>query len=286
MRQRLILTVCLCTLGLFAKAQYDASGLEKLNWKLSCQAYTFNRFTFEETLTKLNEIGVKYIEIYPNQRINAQSDETTHFKGGKERAKRLKAMLDAKKIQVLSYGVVSPGKEEEWIELFDFAKELGISFIISEPPYNLLDLVEKLADKYNIRVALHNHPMPTAYWEPEITLAKLEGRSSKLGVCADIGHFVRSGLCPVESVKKLRNRIFCFHMKDINQFGIRDAHDLPWGTGQCNIPGVLNVARTLGTKAGLFFTIEYEYNWEKSQPEVKESVDYFQRVTHWMTAEY
>lgn len=286
MKQRFFFLLWVCLISYPVLARYNDSGSEKLNWKLSCQAYTFNRFTFVETLDKLQEMGVKYVEIYPNQRISSQSEETTHFSGGKERARKLKELLKAKNIQVLSYGVASPGKDSDWIELFEFAKELEIPVIISEPPYHLLDLVESLADKYNIKVAIHNHPTPTAYWEPEILLSKLQGRSSRLGICADIGHFVRSGICPVEAVNKLRNRIICFHMKDINQFGVREAHDLPWGTGLCNIPGVLNVARTLGVKAGLFFTIEYEYNWERSQPEVQESVDYFYRLTHWMTAEY
>lgn len=286
MKQRFFLVLFVVVASLSASAQYDGSGLEKLNWKLSCQAYTFNRFTLTEALDKMNQVGVKFVEIYPNQRISPQSEETTHFSGGKERATKIKNLLKSKNIQVLSYGVISPGKEADWIQLFEFAKELGVQVIISEPPYHLLDLVESLADKYNIKVALHNHPMPTAYWEPEIILSKLKGRSSKLGICADVGHFVRSGICAVEAIEKLRSRIFCFHMKDVNQFGQRDAHDLPWGTGLCNIPGVLDVARTLGTKAGLFFTIEYEYNWEKSQPEVKESVDYFHRLTHWMTADY
>lgn len=286
MKPRTFFALLMVISCLSASAQYDAGGLQKLNWKLSCQAYTFNRFTLTEALDKMTEMGIKYAEIYPGQRISSQSDETTHFSGGQERARKIKELLQSRNIQVLSYGVVSAGNESEWIQLFEFAKELGIQVIISEPPYHLLDLVESLADKYNIRVALHNHPTPTPYWDPEITLAKLKGRSSKLGVCADIGHFVRSGISPVEAIRNLRNRIFCFHMKDINQFGQRDAHDIPWGTGLCNIPGVLDVARTLGRDASLFFTIEYEYNWENSQPEVKESVDYFHRLTHWMTADY
>ncbi|MCD7915612.1 MAG: hypothetical protein LUG96_10450 [Tannerellaceae bacterium] len=59
-------------------------------------------------------------------------------------------------------------------------------------------------------------------------LSRLKGRSSNLGVCADIGHFVRSGIASTEAVKQLRNRIICLHMKDVNQYGIRVAHDMPW----------------------------------------------------------
>ena len=33
-----------------------------------------------------------------------------------------------------------------------------------------------------------------------------EGRSDRIGACADIGHWYRSGLVPVECLKKLQGR--------------------------------------------------------------------------------
>ena len=37
-----------------------------------------------------------------------------------------------------------------------------------------------------------------------------------MGSCADIGHWVRSGLQPVECVKILKGRIMSSHMKDLH----------------------------------------------------------------------
>ncbi|MCC8096484.1 MAG: hypothetical protein LIP05_14830 [Tannerellaceae bacterium] len=42
----------------------------------------------------------------------------------------------------------------------------------------------------------------------------------------------------------------------------------------------------MGVKSNTFFTIEYEYNWHHSLPKIRESIDYFYRITHWMTANY
>jgi len=267
-------------------AQYTSEGMTKLNWRLSCQAYTFREFTLEETLRKLNTLGIEHIEIYPNQPIGEGIEGTTTYKMDKQKRQQLKELLQKYGIKPLSYGVVSPEKEEDWKELFEFAKELNIPVLISEPNYHLLDLVEQLADQYKIKVAIHNHAAPTKYWDPEIILSKLKGRSHNLGVCADIGHFVRSGIPATEAVNRLRNRIICLHLKDVNQSGIRAAHDLPWGKGNCDIPGVLRIIEELGVKSNTFFTIEYEYNWHNSMPEIRESIDYLYRVTHWMTAGY
>lgn len=143
-----------------------------------------------------------------------------------------------------------------------------------------------MVDEFNVKLAIHNHPAPSPYFSPEIILSNLKGRSSRIGVCADIGHFVRSGISSLDAIRDLRNRIICLHLKDLNSWGVRDAHDVPWGTGVCDIPGVLNIVRTLGAKANLFMTTEYEYNWKKSQPEVAESIQYLYRVTHSMLEKY
>lgn len=283
--KKIIILLVFIGLSVHLPAQYDAVSLNDLNWKLSCQAYTFKEFSFMETLDKLNQLGIRYVEIYPNQVLGDGTSRTTNYKN-KGIASELKKLLKSKNIEVLSYGVVTPKSEADWKELFSFAKELGISTLISEPSYVQLDLVEKLADVYNIKVAIHNHPAPTSYFDPEIILSKLKGRSSKIGVCADIGHFVRSGISSLEAVQKLRNRIICLHMKDLNKRGDRSAHDVPWGTGICNIPGVLNIMKTLGPKSGLFMTIEYEYNWKESQPEVAESIEFFYRLIYSMTKMY
>ena len=49
---------------------------------------------------------------------------------------------------------------------------------------------------------------------------------------------MRSGLNPVECLKKLEGRLISFHFKDLNKAG-GDAHDVPWGTGACNVPAML-----------------------------------------------
>jgi sugar phosphate isomerase/epimerase len=43
------------------------------------------------------------------------------------------------------------------------------------------------------------------------------GRGKRIGACCDTGHWVRSGLHPVECLKKLEGRILGFHLKDVAQ---------------------------------------------------------------------
>lgn len=258
-------------LTLAAQAQQEIPS----GWKLGSQAYTFRLFSLEETLEKLNSIGVRYVELYPGQKITKTGDATTHFSASQADKDKIKSLLQQYDIEAVAYGVASPS-DEEWPDLFAFAKEMGIGILTTEPRPNQFDLIEKLAIEHQIKIALHNHPLPSLYWHPEVPLRFLEGRSELMGVCADIGHWVRSGLDPVASLRKPEGRIISLHMKDLNKAGVRDAHDIPWGTGTCNVAGVLHELNRQGFEG--VFSAEYEHNWENNLPEVKESMDYFKRV--------
>ena len=277
-----ILMFCLNSQGQ-AVNTFDDSALEKLEWKLAVQAWTFRLFTLEETLDKLNELGIKYIELYPRQEIGAGIEGTTAYDADENTRKKIKELLDKKGIKAINYGVVGGNSEEEWNQIFAFAADMGIETIVSEPMARFIDHIESLCDKYNIRLAIHNHPKPTRYWHPDIVASVMAARSNRIGVCGDIGHWVRSGLNPVECVSQLQGKFISFHFKDLNDFGVRSAHDVPWGTGNSNVAGVMHELKKQGYKGS--FSIEYEHNWENSMPEIAESIAYFYRVAHWLVQE-
>lgn len=43
--------------------------VEKQGWHLSMQSYTFHLFTVAESLDKTEELGLRFIEIYPGQKM-------------------------------------------------------------------------------------------------------------------------------------------------------------------------------------------------------------------------
>ena len=246
----------------------------ELDWKLGAQAYTFKNFTFAEALDKLNQVGVSYVEAYPGQEIGGGIEGTMHYNMDRATRETVKKLLKSRGIELMAYGVVSGRNEEEWKKLFQFAKEMGIEIITSEPNPEHLDLVNKLAGENNVTVSIHNHPKPSRYWNPDTVLNALEGRKN-LGATADVGHWVRSGLDPVESLKKYEGKIVSLHFKDLNEKS-REAHDVPWGTGISNVPAMLQELKRQDFEG--LFSIEYEHNWDNSLPEVKKSVQYFNQL--------
>ena len=83
---------------------------------------------------------------------------------------------------------------------------------------------------------------------------------------------MRSGIKPVEALKVLRGRIISAHLKDLNEFGVRNAHDVPFGQGKADMKAVLDELKAQGFQGNL--SIEYEHNWDNSLPEVTQCVDY------------
>ena len=133
-----------------------------------------------------------------------------------------------------------------------------------------------MCDKYKIHAALHNHPTPSKYWNPDVVLASLDGRSQYMGAAADVGHWMRSGLDPVECLKKLDGRILHLHFKDLNAFGEKGAHDVHWGTGKLPIEEVIVELKRQKFKGML--SAEYEYNWASNKDDVKQSAANFRKI--------
>jgi len=245
---------------------------QELGWEVGFQAYTFHMFTFAEALVKGDSIGVKVVEAYPGQEIGGDIEGTTDFTMNQETRDKLKGLLAANGMEVKAYGVAVAEDSAGWVQLFEFAKDMGIGVITSEPPLEYLDLVEQLTDEYGIKVAFHNHPAPSLYWNPDTVLMAIGNRSKNLGVCADIGHWIRSGLDPIECLKKLEGRVIILHFKDLNEKAM-EAYDVPWGTGIADVPALLTELKRQGFKG--LFDIEYEHNWYNNVPEIKESVENF-----------
>ncbi len=255
-----------------------APNADALGWRLGCQAYSFNRFTFFEAVDKVALMGLKVIEAYPGQKLSPDMpDVTFDHNMSAEHQKVALDYLKAKNVDLVNYGVVGlPNDEAESRKVFEFAKVMGIETICSEPPYDAFDLLDKLVEEYGVNVAIHNHPKPSKYWNYETVLKYVEGHSARIGSCADTGHWMRSSIDPLEAVKALEGRIISFHFKDLNEFGKRAAHDVPWGQGKADVDAILAEVKRQGFKG--VFSVEYEHNWDNSVPEISQGVAYFDQV--------
>ncbi|MFC3197750.1 sugar phosphate isomerase/epimerase family protein [Parapedobacter deserti] len=248
----------------------------KLGWHLSAQTYTFNRFTFFEAVDKTLSAGMNSVEAFNGQELGGGIEGKMDYKMDAAKRKAILKALKKKKVKLCAFGVVKGKTEEEWRQLFEFADAMGIKVINSEPNEEFLPLIGQLATQYKIKVGLHNHPKPTHYWSPQVVLDAIsKANSAYVGACADIGHWVRSGLDPVECLKQYEGHLTSLHFKDLAEKA-RKTHDVHWGTGVCNVEGVIAELKRQGFKGNI--SAEYEHNWENNVGDVAQSVKNFRTI--------
>jgi len=84
---------------------------EELNWRLGAQAYTFRRMTFFEAVDILSDLGMKYVEMYPRQRVSKDIDARTQPGMSGEVMDKIKAKLKSSGVELVNYGVAPPCRE-------------------------------------------------------------------------------------------------------------------------------------------------------------------------------
>ena len=262
--------------------------LKTSGFVVGCQAWTFNRFSVFEAIDKAAETGGKTIEFFPGQKL---SPEDADIKFGHEPVKgkdklddaatkavwdKVKAKLAEKKITAVAYGVVGIPKDAAGArKVFDFAKYMGIRVLNTES-VDAIDTFEPLVKEYDIKVGFHDHPKRPndpnyKMWDPEYILSVVKDRDPRIGSCADTGHWVRSGLKPVDCIRILKGHIVSSHLKDLHA-PLPSGHDVPWGQGVSDVKGILDEYKTQGFVGPI--SVEYEYHQEDNLAEAKACIDY------------
>jgi sugar phosphate isomerase/epimerase len=250
----------------------DSAIITEAGFSIAVQCWSLKKFSLFEAIEKSAQAGAQGVEIFAGQIL---SPEHKNIKVGQDMpAEMISAMQEhAKKhkIAIVNFGVVGiPNSEEQARKYFEFAKTLGL-YGISTESIGSIDILEKLAKEYDIKVCFHNHPKPTALWNPDTIMKAIEGRHANLGFCADLGHWASSGLNPLDVIKKIAPRVHAFHMKDRSSI-TGPTHDEIFGKGIIDLTAILDEVRKHGFKGNV--TIEYEHNWDNNVPDITGCVNY------------
>jgi sugar phosphate isomerase/epimerase len=257
-------------------AEYKQGG-----FAIGCQAWTFKEFTVFEAIEKTAQCGGKIIELFPKQKYGADAKLKFDHNSTDEMIAKVKAKLDEQHVKAVNYGVVDiPQDEAEARKIFEFAKKMGLRAVTTESVKSI-DTIEKLVKEFDIMVGFHDHPKRAnnpdyKMWDPNYVLSVVKDRDQRIGACADVGHWVRSGLKPVECLQILKGRVISSHMKDLTEFGNVDAHDLPFGTGVTGIADVLAELHAQNFTGNI--CVEYEFNWLNSVPDVSQCIGFVRGV--------
>jgi sugar phosphate isomerase/epimerase len=234
---------------------------------IGCQAWTFKDYSVMEAIDKTAACGGKVIEFYPGQKFSPDKpDQKFDHNASDEMIAAVKAKLAERGIRAVNYGVVGiPKDEAEARKIFEFAKKFELYGITTES-VDAMDTIEKLVKEYDIRVGFHDHQRQAnnpgyKMWDPNYVLSVIKDRDARIGSCADTGHWIQSGLKPVDCLKILHGRIISVHLHDMNAV-TPDCHDVPAGTGVADVPAIIDELKRQNFAGNV--SIEYEYNWKNN----------------------
>ena len=244
---------------------------------VGCQAWTWNHFTVFEAIEKTAQAGGKVIEFFPGQKLSAEEPNVSWDQNASaETIQKVKDKLAQYHIKAVNYGVVGiPNDAAGARKLFEFAKTLGLRAITTES-VDAIDVFEPLVKEFDIMVAFHDHPKQASnpnyrMWDPNYILEVVKNRDNRIGSCADTGHWVRSGLKPIDCLRILKGHIISSHLKDLNETS-PNAHDVPFGMGVSDVPAILDELKRQGFDGNI--SIEYEHEMDRSMPMVAQCIGF------------
>lgn len=248
--------------------------LEVENMEVGVGLYSFNRFPFDKSVEMAKAANSQKVEGFSFHNLGERFGGKLIATLTDEEIAKMKGILDSNQVQMVS--MYADGKTiEEWEQLFKQGQKLGLQFLVGEPDPQLLDKINELAGQYELPLAIHEHAKGLShYWHPDSAMAAVEGRVH-LKVCADIGHWVRSGLDPVECLQKVEGKLLSLHVKDLDASGNMEAKDVAIGAGVIDYDKVFAELKRQHFSGDIF--IECEHNWDNNFEEVKESVNYIRQ---------
>jgi len=261
--------------------------LEKTGWDFGLSTYSFRDQTLMESIDLAASLGFLEIEAYFEQSTGLEGGKKFDVSLTDDELYRIREKLISKGMQVSNYYIHDfPSTEAGCKKLFEFGKKMGVATFVSEPKPASLDLIEKYCREYDIRLAIHNHDkkLSPVYWKPEELMKAINGRSPYIGVCGDIGYWVRSGIDPLEAIGTVEDRLMVLHVHDLDRAHPK-GHDVTWGNGVTGLDRLFNVLHS-GNYPELFIGLEYAYHFGESVPEIRKSIDFFNhQVVHLVNEE-
>ncbi len=230
--------------------------------------YTFAKFDLEKSIAMMKKVNVKYISVKDfHLPLNSNEEKIQSV---------LKQFADAG-INVYAVGVIYMKTKEAVDEAFSYAKKVGVPLIVGVPNPELLDYTESVVKSSGIKLAIHNHgPEDKLYPGPKNVYDLIKDRDPNMGICLDIGHAIRAGADPAESIKLYKNRIFDLHIKDVT-LAAKDGKAIEVGRGVIDFPALVKALHK--AKYQGICSIEFEKDMTDPLAGLAESIGYFRGVT-------
>ncbi|MCA9009962.1 MAG: sugar phosphate isomerase/epimerase [Planctomycetaceae bacterium] len=229
--------------------------------KLGIQLYSLRGYPVEEALKHARDIGFEQVEFYSGMLpLDASDEQITATK---------KTVADLG-MSISGHGVNRFTKDAAANRsIFEFAKKVGVPCIAADPDLDSFDSLNDLVQEFDIRIAIHNHGPNHRYNKAIDVLRVIERRDERIGACADLGHYIRSGQNAPEVIRLLKGRLYGIHLKDFAEMKDK-TKGVILGKGHLNVAEVFSELQEAGFPANGALSLEYEENEQNPLADIRE----------------
>ncbi len=230
---------------------------------LGIQLYSLRGYPVAEALKHAKELGFEAVEFYGGMLpITASAEQLAD----------IKAQLADLGLKISAHGVNGFGGDAAANrKVFEFAKAAGIRTLTCDPAPAAFPSLDELVKEFDIRLAIHNHGPKHRYNKVVDVLHAIEGRDERIGACADLGHYIRSGEQPAEVIRLLKGRLYGIHLKDFAEMQEK-TKGVILGRGHLDVPAVFAALRQVQFPADGALSLEYEENPKNPLADIEECV--------------
>lgn len=247
-----------------------AASIPRLAWadqasayRLGIQLYSLRGFDADVALKHAADLGFEQVEFYGGM---LSTDATA------EQVAAMKKKVADLGMTISAHGVNRFTKNAEANrKIFEFAKMLGIPTITADPDPDSFDSLDGLVKEFDIRVAIHNHGPRHRYNKAIDVLDAIAGRDERIGACADLGHYIRSGQSATEVIRLLEGRLWGIHLKDFAEMKDK-TEGVILGKGHLDVEGVFMALKATGFPANGAISLEYEENPKDPIADIRQCV--------------
>jgi len=237
--------------------------------RLGVCTYSFHEFARKLAIKLLSQLGVSYVSV-----------KDFHIPYTSTSEEMAKARSDFKKagLTIVSVGNTDLKDENPSVlrRYFEYARNCGAGLIVAAPTHRTLAAIEKLAQAFDIQVAIHTHgPEDENFPSPKVVLDAVKGLDPRIGLCMDVGHSMRTGADIVQEIANAGPRLLDIHMKDLRNRSEKQSQ-CDVGEGVMPVVGIFKQLKKIEYRG--YVNLEYEINSDNPVPGMLHSLGYMKGV--------
>jgi inosose dehydratase len=236
--------------------------------KVGICSYSLRSIPAAEALQDIQRLGVRNFSLKDVHL--AQTSTPEQRRDFRQQAEQLG-------LTIHSCGVIYMKNDEaEMRKAFDYVKDLGAPVVVVGVSKEMLPTLDKVIKGYDIKAAIHNHgPNDKLFPSPLEAYDAIQPFDKKIGICMDIGHTFRMHEDLVADAKKMHDRLYSIHFKDLDSGEIK-AKGVPCGTGV--LPLVPLLKQLVSSNYAGEVQLEYEVDVKDPMPGSEESLGFIRGV--------